>query len=65
VVSGERRRPLVVGAVLGVLAPGSTVDVLAVMGLGATAGTTLVITADGPDADVDVQSLADVLATAE
>jgi phosphotransferase system HPr (HPr) family protein len=39
--------------------------VLAVMGLGATAGTTITITADGPDAESAVRCLADVLATAE
>ena len=39
--------------------------VLAVMSLGATAGATITITAQGPDADTAVTSLADILATAE
>jgi phosphotransferase system HPr (HPr) family protein len=39
--------------------------VLAVMSLGATTGATIVITADGPDADTAVASLADILAAAE
>jgi phosphotransferase system HPr (HPr) family protein len=38
--------------------------VLAVMGLGATAGTAVTITADGPDAEQAVRSLAEVLTTA-
>jgi phosphotransferase system HPr (HPr) family protein len=39
--------------------------VLAVMGLGATAGTTVTVRAEGPDADRAVTALADILATAE
>lgn len=38
--------------------------VLAVMGLGATAGTAVTITADGPDAEPAVRSLAEVLGNA-
>jgi phosphotransferase system HPr (HPr) family protein len=39
--------------------------VLAVMGLGATTGTTVRITAHGTDAEAAVRSLADILANAE
>jgi phosphotransferase system HPr (HPr) family protein len=39
--------------------------VLAVLGLGATAGTTVVIRATGDDADAAVAAVADVLGTAE
>jgi phosphocarrier protein HPr len=39
--------------------------VLAVMSLGATAGTTVTVRAEGPDADRAVAALADILATAE
>ncbi|MBF6352896.1 HPr family phosphocarrier protein [Nocardia flavorosea] len=39
--------------------------ILAVMALGATAGDTVTIAAEGPDADRAVQSLAEVLANAE
>lgn len=39
--------------------------VLAVMSLGATAGTTVTVRAEGPDADTAVTALADILATAE
>ncbi|MER5465658.1 HPr family phosphocarrier protein, partial [Streptomyces sp. NPDC002668] len=39
--------------------------VLAVMGLGATAGSTVTIRAEGPDAEQAVTALADILATAE
>ncbi|MEV4128637.1 HPr family phosphocarrier protein [Nocardia sp. NPDC049707] len=39
--------------------------ILAVLALGATVGSTVTITANGPDADSAVRSLADVLATAE
>lgn len=39
--------------------------VLAVMGLGATAGGTVTVRAEGPDAAKAVAALADVLATAE
>jgi phosphotransferase system HPr (HPr) family protein len=39
--------------------------VLSVMSLGATAGATVTITAQGPDADNAVASLAHILATAE
>ncbi|MCQ4081742.1 HPr family phosphocarrier protein [Streptomyces sp. RB6PN25] len=39
--------------------------VLAVMGLGATAGATVTVRAEGPDADQAVAALADILATAE
>ncbi|MFC0544743.1 HPr family phosphocarrier protein [Kutzneria chonburiensis] len=39
--------------------------VLSVMSLGATAGSTVTISAEGPDADTAVSSLADILATAE
>ncbi|MET7475971.1 HPr family phosphocarrier protein [Streptomyces sp. NPDC005648] len=47
---------------------GRTVDptgVLAVMGLGATAGSTVTVRAEGPDAEQAVAALADILATAE
>ncbi|MGI5398013.1 HPr family phosphocarrier protein [Streptomyces sp. CA-135486] len=47
---------------------GRTVDptgILAVMGLGATAGNTVTVRAEGPDADRAVTALADILATAE
>ncbi|TQJ92541.1 HPr family phosphocarrier protein [Streptomyces sp. SLBN-31] len=39
--------------------------VLAVMGLGATAGSTMTVRAKGPDAEQAVAALADVLATAK
>ena len=39
--------------------------VLSVMSLGATAGATVTISANGPDADIAVTSLADILAAAE
>ncbi|MET7618917.1 HPr family phosphocarrier protein [Streptomyces sp. NPDC005408] len=39
--------------------------VLAVMGLGATTGTTVTVRAEGPDADRAVTALADILAAAE
>lgn len=39
--------------------------VLAVMGLGATAGSTMTVRAEGPDAEQAVAALADVLATAK
>jgi phosphotransferase system HPr (HPr) family protein len=39
--------------------------VLAVMGLGATAGSTVTIRAGGPDADQAVTALAEILANAE
>jgi phosphotransferase system HPr (HPr) family protein len=39
--------------------------VLAVMGLGATAGSTVTIRAGGPDADHAVTALAEILANAE
>ncbi|MFG2791424.1 HPr family phosphocarrier protein [Streptomyces sp. NPDC048419] len=39
--------------------------VLAVMGLGATAGSTVTIRAEGPDAEQAVAALAQILATAE
>ncbi|ATW46763.1 HPr family phosphocarrier protein [Streptomyces peucetius] len=39
--------------------------VLAVMGLGATAGSTVTVRAEGPDADKAVTALAEILATAE
>jgi phosphotransferase system HPr (HPr) family protein len=39
--------------------------VLAVMGLGATAGSTVTVRAEGPDAVQAVAALADILATAE
>jgi phosphotransferase system HPr (HPr) family protein len=39
--------------------------VLAVMGLGATAGSTVTVRAEGPDAERAVTALADVLANAE
>ena len=39
--------------------------VLAVMSLGATAGTTVTVRAEGPDADQAVTALADILANAE
>ena len=39
--------------------------VLAVMSLGATAGSTVTVRAEGPDADRAVTALADILATAE
>ena len=39
--------------------------VLAVMGLGATAGSTLTLRAEGPDAEQAVTALADILANAE
>ncbi|WP_326651862.1 MULTISPECIES: HPr family phosphocarrier protein [unclassified Streptomyces] len=39
--------------------------VLAVMGLGATAGSTVTVRAEGPDADQAVTALAEILATAE
>jgi phosphotransferase system HPr (HPr) family protein len=39
--------------------------VLAVMGLGAVAGTAVTITADGADAESAVRSLAEVLSAAE
>ena len=39
--------------------------VLAVMSLGATAGTTVTLRAEGDDADEAVQALADILANAE
>ncbi|NUP62486.1 MAG: HPr family phosphocarrier protein [Nonomuraea sp.] len=47
---------------------GRTVDptgVLAVMGLGATAGSTVTVRAEGPDAEQAVAALADILTTAE
>ncbi|MFE1749647.1 HPr family phosphocarrier protein [Streptomyces anandii] len=47
---------------------GRTVDptgVLAVMGLGATAGSTVTVRAEGDDADEAVAALAHILATAE
>jgi phosphotransferase system HPr (HPr) family protein len=47
---------------------GKSVDptgVLSVMGLGATAGATLTVRAEGPDAEQAVRSLAEVLADAE
>ena len=43
----------------------SPTGVLAVMGLGAVAGTAVTITADGADAESAVRSLAEVLAAAE
>lgn len=45
-----------------------TVDpasVLSVMGLGATAGTTVTVRAEGEDADAAAAALAEILATAE
>ncbi|MGP3924378.1 HPr family phosphocarrier protein [Streptomyces sp. 8N616] len=39
--------------------------VLSVMGLGATAGSTVTVRAEGPDADQAVTALAEILATAE
>ncbi|MFE7168446.1 HPr family phosphocarrier protein [Streptomyces sp. NPDC057616] len=39
--------------------------VLAVMGLGATVGSTVTVRAEGPDAEQAVAALADILATAE
>ncbi|MFI7400527.1 HPr family phosphocarrier protein [Streptomyces sp. NPDC049541] len=39
--------------------------VLAVMGLGATLGTTVTVRAEGPDAEQAVTALAQILATAE
>ncbi|MEU5100449.1 HPr family phosphocarrier protein [Streptomyces sp. NPDC020996] len=39
--------------------------VLAVMGLGATSGTTVTVRAEGPDAEQAVTALADILANAE
>ncbi|MGW0777216.1 HPr family phosphocarrier protein [Streptomyces sp. NPDC002835] len=39
--------------------------VLAVMGLGATAGSTVTVRAEGPDAEQAVAALAGILATAE
>ncbi|MEU4493722.1 HPr family phosphocarrier protein [Streptomyces sp. NBC_00210] len=39
--------------------------VLAVMGLGATAGSTVTVRAEGPDAEQAVTALTDILATAE
>ena len=39
--------------------------VLAVMGLGATVGTTVTVRAEGPDAEQAVTVLADILANAE
>ncbi|MCJ0869594.1 HPr family phosphocarrier protein [Streptomyces sp. AP-93] len=39
--------------------------VLAVMGLGATAGSTVTVRAEGPDAHEAVTALADILANAE
>lgn len=39
--------------------------VLAVMGLGATAGSTVTVRAEGPDAHRATAELADILATAE
>ncbi|MGW3667072.1 HPr family phosphocarrier protein [Streptomyces sp. NPDC005141] len=39
--------------------------VLAVMGLGATAGSTVTVRAEGPDAKQAVKTLTDILATAE
>ncbi|MFF3455622.1 HPr family phosphocarrier protein [Streptomyces sp. NPDC002730] len=39
--------------------------VLAVMGLGATAGSSVTVRAEGPDADEAVTALAEILATAE
>ena len=39
--------------------------VLAVMALGATAGSTVTVRAEGPDAEQAVAALADILATAE
>ncbi|MFJ8112289.1 HPr family phosphocarrier protein [Streptomyces sp. NPDC096132] len=39
--------------------------VLSVMGLGATAGSTVTVRAEGPDAEQAVAALADILATAE
>ncbi|MER8006730.1 HPr family phosphocarrier protein [Streptomyces sp. NPDC094149] len=39
--------------------------VLAVMGLGATAGSTMTVRAKGPDAEQAVAALADILATAK
>jgi phosphotransferase system HPr (HPr) family protein len=39
--------------------------VLAVMALGATAGSTVTVRAEGPDADQAVTALAEILATAE
>ncbi|MFD5425436.1 HPr family phosphocarrier protein [Streptomyces sp. NPDC127084] len=39
--------------------------VLAVMGLGATAGSTVTVRAEGPDAEQAVTALAGILATAE
>lgn len=47
---------------------GRSVDpasVLAVMGLGATAGSTVTVRAEGPDAEAAVAALAEILATAE
>jgi phosphotransferase system HPr (HPr) family protein len=38
--------------------------VLAVMGLGATAGSTVTVRAEGPDAEQAVTALTDILATA-
>ncbi|MET7620346.1 HPr family phosphocarrier protein [Streptomyces sp. NPDC005408] len=35
------------------------------MGLGATAGSTVIVRAEGPDAEQAVMALADILATAE
>jgi phosphocarrier protein HPr len=40
-------------------------SVLAVMGLGATAGSTVTLRAEGPDAEAAVTALAEILATAE
>ncbi|MEU1269549.1 HPr family phosphocarrier protein [Streptomyces sp. NPDC005799] len=39
-------------------------SVLAVMGLGATAGTTVTVRGDGPDAEQAVTALADILTNA-
>jgi phosphotransferase system HPr (HPr) family protein len=39
--------------------------VLSVMGLGATAGSTMIIRAEGPDADAATRALARILAQAE
>jgi phosphotransferase system HPr (HPr) family protein len=41
------------------------VGVLAVMSLGATAGSTITVTADGPDAEQAVRTLTEVLSQAE
>ncbi|WP_433473721.1 HPr family phosphocarrier protein [Spirillospora sp. CA-142024] len=45
-----------------------TVDaagILALLGLGATAGSTVTLQAEGPDAEAAVRALAEILATAE